>query len=85
MHGPLAGMLLIERDEAVHRAEALQKRLEEALRENDLLRQVVAKSDADCIYCSLPKVRMAECRSGFPGCGRMDDLMAAEQAHVQPE
>ena len=85
MHSPLASTLLFERDEAVHRAEALQKQLEEAVRENDLLRQIVAKSDADCIYCSLPKNCILECRSGFPGCGRLDDLMAAESAHVQPE
>lgn len=85
MHSPLAGTLLIERDEAIRRAESLQQQLTAAVRENDILRQVVAKSDVDCIYCSLPKIRMAECRSGFPGCGRMDDLMAAESAHVQPE
>jgi hypothetical protein len=46
--------------------------------ENDQLRCLIAKSDMDCIYCGLPKARMAWCASGFPGCGRADDLIYGE-------
>ena len=49
----------------------------EALRENDVMRGIIANSDMDCVYCSLPKAEMSRCRSGFPGCGRMDDIVLA--------
>jgi len=64
---PIVGTLLKERDEAVQREARLRE-------ENDYLRAYIANSDLPCLYCKLPKERMAECRSGFPGCGRMDDI-----------
>ena len=44
-------------------------------KENDKLRFIIADSDLDCIYCGLKKCEMLKCASGFPGCGRADDLM----------
>ncbi len=44
--------------------------------ENDKLRGILAKSNLPCIYCNL--AAMGECKKGFPGCGRMDDIMADE-------
>lgn len=43
--------------------------------ENDKLRFILADSNLPCIYCELSKSEMLKCRSGFPGCGRADDLM----------
>ena len=43
--------------------------------ENDRLRKLIADSDMNCIYCGLPKCDMMKCESGFPGCGRADDMM----------
>lgn len=49
---------------------------ETALRaENDRLRYLLASSEARCVYCGLAAADMSKCKSGFPGCGRMDDLM----------
>lgn len=54
----------------------LQRRRIEALeRVNDQLRKKVAESSMDCLYCGLSKADMAKCVSGFPGCGRADDMM----------
>ena len=47
--------------------------------ENDKLRGLLAKGKDDCIYCGLPAEDIAKCASGFPGCGRMDDIMAVEE------
>ena len=44
-------------------------------KENDFLRRIVSKSDADCIYCGLQKKDMVKCAHGFPGCRRADDLL----------
>lgn len=55
--------------------EDLEKAVCELREENHKLRTVIAKSDLDCIYCNLPKSQMSLCRSGFPGCGRADDLI----------
>ena len=49
------------------------------LNENDTLRGLVAKGQGDCIYCGLKAEDMAKCASGFPGCGRMDDLMTDQE------
>ena len=45
-------------------------------RENDTLRAMIAKGPMDCVYCGLPAADMNKCASGFPGCGRADDMMA---------
>lgn len=68
MHAPILHTLLKERDEHAQRAAELET-------ENIALRGYIAESDAPCLYCRLPKALMPECKSGFPGCGRMDDLM----------
>jgi multidrug efflux pump subunit AcrA (membrane-fusion protein) len=61
----------------------LQRELREqlsALRaENDRLRAALANSQSPCVYCSLPKEQWAECKSGFPGCGRSDDAMGCPE------
>lgn len=47
--------------------------------ENTRLRAALASSKDPCIYCLLPKEQMAECRSGFPGCSRADDLLGCPE------
>jgi hypothetical protein len=47
--------------------------------ENDKLRYLLAKGNDPCIYCGLKKEDMVKCESGFPGCGRADDLMMCEE------
>jgi hypothetical protein len=42
--------------------------------ENTRLRAALAVSKDPCVYCQLPAEEMAKCKSGFPGCARMDDL-----------
>lgn len=56
----------------------LPAKLAKAEQENSILRGFIAKSDLPCVYCNLPKAETGKCPSGFPGCARMDDLMAAE-------
>lgn len=75
---PVVGKLLLERDEAIQRAQRLQE-------ENDTLRAHIAESELPCLYCQLPKAKMPECRSGFPGCGRMDDILLKRSAHEHPK
>jgi hypothetical protein len=41
--------------------------------ENCQLRGIIARAKLPCIYCGLTD--MAQCSFGFPGCGRMDDIM----------
>ena len=48
--------------------------------ENDKLRALLAKGGGACVYCGLPAADIAKCARGFPGCGRMDDIVAAEVA-----
>ena len=43
-------------------------------RENTCLRAALASSQSPCVYCQLPAADMAQCRAGFPGCDRADDL-----------
>lgn len=50
--------------------------------ENDTLRGLLARGDKDCPYCGLPAADIAKCRSGFPGCARMDDIMVADAARA---
>ena len=54
----------------------LESELQELRSENSKLRQILAKSNVPCIYCGLTD--MGECKSGFPGCARMDDLMLGD-------
>lgn len=54
--------------------EAYKKQIDRLSKENLYLRKVVANSDLPCLYCQLAKADMAKCRSGFPGCGRLDDM-----------
>jgi hypothetical protein len=53
--------------------EVLLKQIEELRKENTQLRFLLARAPIECIYCG--KIDMSECPSGFPGCGRADDLM----------
>lgn len=46
---------------------------------NDVLRGLLAKGQGDCVFCGLPAADIAKCASGFPGCARMDDIMAAPE------
>jgi hypothetical protein len=53
--------------------------IEELEAENGRLRAALAKSKDPCPYCSLPAEDMAKCRSGFPGCGRADDMLGCSE------
>ncbi|MDR3502881.1 MAG: hypothetical protein P4L79_09885 [Legionella sp.] len=52
-----------------------KEQLDKLRNENDILRGIIAESDIDCIYCGLPRKDMFKCSSGFPGCGRADDIV----------
>lgn len=51
--------------------------------ENNVLRSLLAKGNGDCPYCGLPAAEISRCASGFPGCARMDDIMAASISAVE--
>ena len=51
-----------------------QTQLSELEKENTKLRGILARSKEPCVYCGLTD--MSLCQSGFPGCSRMDDLLA---------
>jgi hypothetical protein len=53
----------------------MTRTIEEVERENTKLRGILANSPLPCLYCALPKADMAKCPSGFPGCGRADDIV----------
>ena len=58
---------------------AVRDPLEAATRaENDKMRALLAYGSDPCIYCGLTKADMAKCKSGFPGCGRADDMTATD-------
>lgn len=59
---------------ALDRATDLESQLAASQDENTRLRAALAVSKSPCVYCQLPKEEMAKCKSGFPGCARMDDL-----------
>ena len=54
-------------------------RIAELEAENTHLRAALATSKSPCVYCQLPADEMAQCRSGFPGCARMDDVMGCPE------
>lgn len=64
--------------------EEQKKRGDKFLAENDKLRSIIANSDLDCIYCGIPKNDMVRCPSGFPGCGRADDICIGECSGEKP-
>ena len=84
-----AGLAWLRCEEAQKDRTRLTAKVSEIEQENTKLRGILARSKEPCIYCGL--TNMAECPSGFPGCGRMDDLMAADdfdsilQAHLERE
>lgn len=43
--------------------------------ENDKLRAKLGNSPEPCAYCGIPADKLLECRHGFPGCPRADDMM----------
>lgn len=61
--------------DAAEEIDRLRIRLAELEKENDKLRDIIARADIPCVYCGLPKDQMAKCVHGFPGCGRADDLI----------
>ena len=60
-------------------ARQLERELREVQSENTRLRAALANSNGACVYCTLPKEQWAECRSGFPGCARADDVMGCPE------
>ena len=55
--------------------DAIKRALDETRDENTRLRGLLANAEIPCIYCKLPKHNIKLCPRGFPGCGRMDDLL----------
>ena len=60
-------------------ARQLERELNAAIASDTRLRAALATSKDPCVYCLLPKEQMAECRAGFPGCSRADDLMGCPE------
>lgn len=54
--------------------------VEALTKENDTLRGLLANGKGDCIYCHLPATDISKCPRGFPGCSRMDDMLAAPES-----
>jgi hypothetical protein len=54
----------------------INKELARLRKENDILRGLLPRLGAPCVYCGL--TNMGLCRYGFPGCGLADDLMVSE-------
>lgn len=50
----------------------------ELIEENQSLKNHLAKSNLDCIYCGLPKSRTLECQLGIDGCLRLNDTRVQE-------
>ena len=71
-----AGLEMEKLQKMERRAKQAEAERDAMAEENDKLRYVLAKSPADCLYCRLPQARMGECRHGFPGCARADDLLS---------
>lgn len=66
-------------------AAGLARQLLEVRRENDVLRGLLAKGQGDCVYCGLPAAEISKCQAGFPGCGRMDDMLLAPITKAESE
>ena len=69
--GSPAGLFFMQR-------QAVMAELEETRKENTKLRGLLANAEIPCIYCKLPKENINLCPRGFPGCGRMDDLIEGD-------
>ena len=67
----------LERELSAERAarEQAEREREEARKENDALRGLLASSAKDCAHCGLPAMEQVKCPHGFPGCARTDDQM----------
>jgi hypothetical protein len=74
-----------ERDTARLLLAQAQRERDEARSENDKLRGLLAKSDKDCPYCGLPAAEISKCEQGFPGCGRMDDIISAQGTKAEAD
>lgn len=57
--------------------------IEKLRAENDKMRALLAYGSDPCVYCRLPKVEMAKCAHGFPGCARADDMADMENPWPQ--
>lgn len=44
--------------------------------ENDVLRSLLPKLKAPCVYCGLEEI--GRCTSGFPGCAQADDILCGD-------
>lgn len=67
------------RREAEKRADQYAEQIGASVGENTKLRAALAVSKDPCVYCQLPEEEMAKCRSGFPGCARMDDITGCRE------
>lgn len=59
----------------IARLREAERKRDKARKENDFMRNLLASSNLDYVYCGLSKADMVKCASGFPGCGRADDLV----------
>ncbi len=50
-----------------------EEKIKDIIKENDILRGLVAKLKKPCHYCGLDD--MSKCASGFPGCALADDIL----------
>lgn len=63
------------RERAAHAA--TKRELESFRKENDVLRALLPKLGAPCMYCGLTEI--SKCERGFPGCPQADDLLCADE------
>ena len=63
--------------------EQLLQEMNRLQKENDTLRYIIADSDLTCLYCGQTKADMDKCVMGFPGCGRMDDLVLGNAGGIK--
>ncbi len=59
--------------------------LQDLTEENTRLRAALAQSPGACYYCQLPKEQWSKCRSGFPGCARVDDAFGCPELGAMVE
>ena len=65
-----------KREEYASELRSARIKVGELMQRENRLRHRIAIGSGACLYCNLPADRMNECASGFPGCGRADDMVA---------
>jgi len=65
-----------KREEFASELRSARLKVSELMQRENRLRHRIAVGPGACLYCELPADKMFGCASGFPGCGRADDMVA---------